>query len=65
MKCMENKIDWSKIDKTILAKTIVEAYIKFEREKHEKWKAYWKYELFTPSYLKLWHKLTFKKTPKI
>ena len=60
----ENKIDWSKIDITILAKKIAESYIKFERKKHEEWKAYWHYELYTPIYLKIWHKLTFKKTPK-
>jgi len=62
---MENKIDWSKIDKIELAKKIAESWVKHENDKHERFKAHWHYHLYTPFWLKIWHKITFKKTPKL
>lgn len=62
---METKFDWSKIDKQKFAKELAVAILKFEKEKHEKFKAYWKYQIFTPLHVKLWHKMTFKKTPQL
>lgn len=62
---MENKIDWSKVDWEKFATLFAKKYIEFEREKHRKFTEYWKYHLFTPTYLKIWHKITLKKTPKL
>jgi ABC-type cobalamin transport system ATPase subunit len=62
---MENKIDWSKIDKQKFAELFVLEFMEYEHRRLAKFRAYWNYHLFTPFYLKIWHKLTFKKTPKI
>lgn len=62
---MENKIDWSKIDKQKFAEEFAIRFIEHENLRLQKFRAYWKYHLFTPAYVKLWHKLTFKKTPKL
>lgn len=62
---METKIDWSKIDKKWLGESIALGFIKIERKRHQRFKEYWNYQLFTPMYVKLWHKLTFKKIPKL
>lgn len=62
---MDNKIDWSKIDKKRMAEIIALKYIEIEKRRHERFTNYWRYQIFTPWYIKLWHKLTFKKTPKL
>lgn len=61
----KNKIDWSIFDKETIEKIITETVVEYHREKEKKWKEYWRYHLFTPLHIRLWHKITFKKTPKL
>jgi len=58
------KIDWSKVDWDKLGKEIGEKMVESYRQDHLLFRAWLRYTLFTPTYLKIWHKITFKKTPK-
>lgn len=45
----------------ILARLIAQKYVELERERHKKFMAKVRYDLFTPYLIKLYHKLTNQK----
>ncbi len=67
IKMIEEKknIDWKSIDWESLGIQLASKISEREKERHKNWRAYWKYILFTPLYIRIWHKITFKKTPKL
>jgi hypothetical protein len=58
-------VDWKHILTPEFAVKIAEKWIEMEKEKSRKWKEYWQYQIFTPTYKKIWHKITFKKIPTL
>lgn len=58
------KIDWSKVDWEKMCKELGLKMAEIYGQDHLRFKAWLSYTLFTPIYLKIWHKITFKKTPK-
>ena len=49
----------------IAIKLVCEEIVKIHKQEHTKLKSYWSYYLFTPWYIRLWHKITFKDVPKL
>lgn len=59
-------MDWKKYILTPeFAVHFVEKWVEMEKERSRKWKEYWQYQLFTPTYLKFWHKIIRKKVPTL
>lgn len=59
----KEKINWSELTqdkKEEILKALVKSYIDFRNQEHKKFMEKCHYELFTPFYIKWWHKLKLK-----
>jgi hypothetical protein len=59
------QIAWKSIDWESVGIRLAQKISEREKENYKKWRAYWQYRLFTPLHIRIWHKITFRKTPKL